>query len=86
MCLTYADVAMSNGIEGFLVVHGLKDKRIDIIDNFNKLGVNVRKGLAFFHEFTGCDIVSSFYKVGKAKLWAVWLAKVRAGDNIAQYL
>ena len=35
-CLTYADVAMSNGIESFLVVYGPKDKKIDIIDNFNK--------------------------------------------------
>ena len=41
LCLTYADVAMSNGIESFLVVYGSKDKKIDIIDNFNKLGVSV---------------------------------------------
>ena len=70
---------MSNGIENFLVVYGPKDKKIDIINNFNKLGVSVCKGLAFFHAFTGCDTVSSFYKVGKAKFWAVWLAKVRSG-------
>ena len=25
--------------------------------------------------------VSSFYKVGKAKFWAVWLAKVKDGDT-----
>ena len=66
---------MSNGIESFLVVYGPKDKKIDIINNFNKLGVSVCKGLAFFHAFTGCDTVSSFYKVGKAKFWAVWLVK-----------
>ena len=70
---------MSNGIESFLVVYGPKDKKIDIINNFNKLGVSVCKGLAFFHAFTGCDTVSSFYKVGKAKFWAVWLAKVKSG-------
>ena len=39
------------------------------------------KGLAFFHAFTGCDTVSSIYKVGKAKFWAVWLAKIKAGDT-----
>ena len=25
--------------------------------------------------------MSSFYKVGKAKFWAVWLAKVKSGDT-----
>ena len=39
------------------------------------------KGFAFFHAFTGCNTVSSFYKVGKAKFWAVWLAKIKAGDT-----
>ena len=58
---------MSNRIESFLVVYGPKHNKIDIIDNFNKLGVSVCKGLAFFHAFTGCDTLSSFYKVGKAK-------------------
>ena len=67
LCLTHADVAMSNGIKSFLVLYGSKDKKIDIIDNFDKLGVSVCKSLAFFHAFTGCDTVSSFYRVGKAK-------------------
>ena len=39
------------------------------------------KGFAFFHAFTGCNTVPSFYKVGKAKFWAVWLAKIKAGDT-----
>ena len=39
------------------------------------------KGLAFFQAFTGCDTVSSFYKIGKAKFWVVWLAKVKAVDT-----
>ena len=56
MCLTYADVAMSNGIESYLVVDGPNDKKIDIIDDFNKFDV-VCKGLEFFHAFTGCDTV-----------------------------
>ena len=55
LCLTYADIAMSNGSEGFLVVYGPKNKKIDIIDNFNNFDVNVCKGLAFFHVFTGCE-------------------------------
>ena len=39
------------------------------------------KGLAFFHAFIECDTVSRFYKVWKAKFWAVWLAKEKAGDT-----
>ena len=81
LCLTYADIAMSNRIESFLVVYGPKDNKIDIIDNLNKFGVSVCKGLAFFHAFTGCNTVSSFYKVGKAKFWTVPLVKVKAGDT-----
>ena len=38
------------------------------------------KGFAFFHVFTGCDTMSSFYRVGKDKFWAVRLAKVKTGD------
>ena len=82
MYLTYADIAMSNGIESFLLVYGPKDNKIDIIDNFNKYGINVCMGLAFFHTFTGSNTVSSFYKAGKAKFQALWLAKLKAGDTI----
>ena len=86
LCLTYADIAMSNGIESFLVVYGPKGNKSDIIDNLNMFSINVCKGLPFFHAFTGWNTVSSFYKVGKAKFWAVRLAKVKAGDNIVKYL
>ena len=65
LCLTYANVATSNGIESFLVAYGQKDKKIDIIVNFIKFGVSVCKGLTFFHAFTGCDTVSRFIKSGK---------------------
>ena len=47
---------MSNGIESYLVVDGPNDKKIDIIDDFNKFDV-VCKGLEFFHAFAGCDTV-----------------------------
>ena len=52
---------MSNGIKSFLVVYGPKDKnvidKINVFYNFNKFGVGMCKGLAFFHAFTGCDTV-----------------------------
>ena len=79
--LPHVDIAMSNGIESFLIVCGPKGKKIDIIDNFNKFSVRVCKGLAFFHAFIGCNTVSSFYKIEKAKFWTVSLAKVKAGDT-----
>ena len=59
LCLTYADVAMSTGIETFFVVYGSKNKKVYIIDYFNTFAVSMCKGLAFFHAFTGCDIVPS---------------------------
>ena len=60
LCLTYVDIAMSNGIESFLVVYVPKDKKIDIFDNFNKFDVRVCKGFAFFHAFTESGTVSRF--------------------------
>ena len=53
LCLTYADVAMSNLIESFLVVFGPKNNKIDIVDNFNKFSVSACKILACFNAFTG---------------------------------
>ena len=38
-------------------------------------------GLPFFHAFTGCDIVSSFFKQGKGKFWNVWM-EANSYDNI----
>ena len=81
LCLAYANIALNNGIEKYIVVYGPKKNKFDIIDNFNKFGVDFCKGLAFFTAFTGCDTVSSFYKIGKAKFWAVWLAKIKAGEE-----
>ena len=81
LCLAHADIALANGIEKYIVMYGTKGKTIDIISNFNKFGVDVCEGLPFFHAFTGCDTVSSLYKVGKAKFWTIWLAKIKAGDK-----
>ena len=78
---THADVAMSNEIESFLEVYGPKDKKIVIIDNFNKLDTSVYKAPAFFHAFTACNTVLNFYKVGKVKFWTFSLAKAKAGDT-----
>ena len=63
-----------------LVVYGPKYNKNDIIDNFNRFDVSVCKSLVFFHAFKGCDYCVK-YKVWKDKFWAVWLAKVKAGDT-----
>ena len=59
MCVTYADV---------LVVFGTNGKETDIADDFNTFGVSAYNILTFFHAFAGCDTISRFYKVRKAKL------------------
>ena len=38
------------------------------------LGVDVCRALSWFHAFTGCDIVSSFYGKGKVKAWDLWMS------------
>ena len=37
-----------------------------------ELGENRCKALPFFHTFTGCDTVSSFFNQGKCKFWDRW--------------
>ena len=36
------------------------------------LGPQKTSGIRFFHSFTGCDIVSSFYGKGKKSAWHTW--------------
>ena len=60
LCLAHADIALANGVEKYIGMYGTKGKTIDIISNFNKIGVDVCEGLPFFHAFTGCDTISSF--------------------------
>ena len=37
-----------------------------------KLGEDTCQALPFFHSFTGCDTVSSFFNHGKCKFWDRW--------------
>ena len=81
LCLTYVDHVIANGIEKFIVIYGPKKKKIDIIYHLVKFGSDICNGFSFFHAFTGCDTVSSFYRIGKAKFWDVWQSKVKAGSK-----
>ena len=78
--LSYADIVKSNNVNHFYIRYGPKQKVIDIFQNFERLGPEVCKAIAFFHAFTGCDTVSSFYKIGKTKFWNVFYAMIKDGD------
>ena len=39
----------------------------------DELGKSVCKALSFFHAFTGCDTMSSFYGFSKSKFWNCWM-------------
>ena len=50
-----------------------KCKRFYDVTSYSKvLGNKVCQGLPFFHAFSGCDSLSSFYNHGKCKLWDKW--------------
>ena len=68
----YADIAQQAGLEMLFLVYGPEEKYYNALENVDNLGVNVCKALPFFHAFTGCDTVSSFYQHGKAKFWKEW--------------
>ena len=78
----YTGRVIENGVEKYNVVYGPKEKCINLVANYGKLGDDVCRGLPFYNAFTGCDTVSSFYKVGKAKFWTVWCKKIEINDNI----
>ena len=44
----------------------------DINDISIRLGEQTCRALPFFHAFTGCDSVSSFFNQGKCKFWDRW--------------
>ena len=44
----------------------------DLKAAFITLGKDVCQALAFFHAFTNCDTVSSFFGIGKCKAWDQW--------------
>lgn len=47
-------------------------KIIPIHDVAASLGLELCKGLLFFHAFTGCDAVSGFRFKGKKSFWTTW--------------
>ena len=39
---------------------------------FESISPKMCKALPFFHAYTGCDTVSAFHGIGKAKAWIIW--------------
>ena len=46
----------------------------------SNLGVERCRGLLFFHAFTGCDYISSFYRIGKKKFFDLFLVDKSCDD------
>ena len=55
-----------------MFVTGNTTKMYDINAIAMQLVEDVCKGIPFFHAFSGCDSVSSFFNVGKCKIWDRW--------------
>ena len=51
---------------------GKSIKYYDINSLSLNLGEHTCKALPFFHAFSGCDCVSSFFNQGKCKMWDRW--------------
>ena len=50
------------------MVYGPKEKYFNVFDNLSYFEEDIRRALPYFHAFTGCDMTSSFYQLGRAKL------------------
>lgn len=62
------------GLQDLFVEYGVGKNRslIQISKLTSKISPDMRNALTFFHAFTGCDSVSSFYGEGKTKAWSIW--------------
>ena len=52
---------------------GNNKKFFSINDIAKNIGYDICKALPFFHAFSGCDTVSSFFNFGKTKFWDTWI-------------
>ena len=59
---------------------GTSLQNIHLRSVYEKLGVDMSKGLPFFHSFTGCDAVSSFKGKAKKSAWLRWKSFTTATD------
>ena len=84
LSFAYADCAQEYGLENLYVLYGPDEKYYNVFENSAALGFEVCKALPFFHAFTGCDTVSSFYQHGKAKFWKVWQENLEQNQTLTE--
>ena len=57
---------------------GKNKKYFSIIEIAQAIGSETRRALPFFHTFSDCDTVSSFFNLGKTRFWDTWVSiKIR---------
>ena len=80
----YANIVKDTGIETFSVVYGPKEKYLDVFDHLSYFGEDVCRTISYFHALTGCDMTSSFYQLGKAKLWKTWMKQHNSNESLTR--
>ena len=72
LSIAHSEIIFSKGIN-VLNVNCSSGKFYNVKSISVQLGADVCKVVPFFHAFTGCDTVSSFYNHGKCKFFDTWM-------------
>ena len=73
LSIAHNEIIFSKGVNVLNVNCGSGRKFYNFKLIFVQLGADVCKALPFFHAFTGCENVSSFYNHGKCKFFDTWM-------------
>ena len=76
--------ANKHGVSELFLLHGLpsKEKYYNVHDICSDFGLDICRGLSFFHALTSCDATSSFYKVGNGKFWNKWMEMNKHSNSL----
>ena len=81
LSIAHSETIFEKGANTFYVNSG-SGKFFNIKSISDKLGKDVCKALPFFHSFTGCDTVSSFYSHGKCRFFDVWMVQNKVNGEL----
>ena len=86
LTMANAEIARTSGVTSFFLIYGLagQEKYLNVFEVSVQLGKDVCKGLPFFHALSGCDTVSSFYNVGKARFWSEWMKTNAVSSSLTE--
>ena len=73
LSIAHSEIIFSKGVNVLNVNFGSGRKFYNFKLIFVQLGADVCEALPFFHAFTGCENVSSFYNHGKCKFFDTWM-------------